>query len=388
MADEQYQWLDGDAAERLLRGEPLEAVDDHARVQAERLAAMLGQAASAPALPGVSASGELPGEAAALAAFRAARGAHATRVDAAPGAAPSGLRSGSGDTAVLGDSGAVRIGSGAEQPRTRWGRPLRYGLAAALAACTLGGVAMAGAGVIPTPFGGEEPGPGTSVSASPTGPDPLISPTPGTSGSGHSHGGSGSATPDGEVDGTAPGAGHPSQGGGDASASDGIVPTPTDTALPREKREEWYARVVDGCRDYLAGKPMDAEKKRRIESSAGGPEGVRSFCTKVVSGEGSGGREGGSGRDGEDGEDGEGSSGGSEGGKDSDRNGGPAGNKPVGNGGTGAVVTPTSAGPTSSASASASPTVTATATGAAPSTTASPAVSPTSTSGSGAVGNP
>ncbi|MCZ0980998.1 hypothetical protein O1L60_23990 [Streptomyces diastatochromogenes] len=70
MADERYQWLDQEAAERLLRGEPVEAVDDHARVQAERLAEALGTA-RVPAVP-PSARTELPGEAAALAAFRAA----------------------------------------------------------------------------------------------------------------------------------------------------------------------------------------------------------------------------------------------------------------------------------------------------------------------------
>ncbi len=36
MADEQYGWLDRDAAERLLRGEPLRTVDDEARAQAEQ----------------------------------------------------------------------------------------------------------------------------------------------------------------------------------------------------------------------------------------------------------------------------------------------------------------------------------------------------------------
>ncbi len=33
MADEQDKWLDRDAAERLLRGEPLEDVDPHARAR-------------------------------------------------------------------------------------------------------------------------------------------------------------------------------------------------------------------------------------------------------------------------------------------------------------------------------------------------------------------
>ncbi|MEU8033735.1 hypothetical protein AB0C13_34835, partial [Streptomyces sp. NPDC049099] len=82
MADEQDKWLNRETAERLLRGEPLEAVDASARDQAERLSRALG-ALAAEAAP---ASGELPGEQAALAAFRKAREAAGTeRTAAAPG---------------------------------------------------------------------------------------------------------------------------------------------------------------------------------------------------------------------------------------------------------------------------------------------------------------
>ncbi|MDI3423785.1 hypothetical protein [Streptomyces luteolus] len=363
MADERDHWLDGDAAERLLRGEPLDAVDDHARVQAERLSAVLGDARRAdPSQQPESArgphpdGGELPGEAAALAAFRDARGAYATRVDDAPGTWVLGGRPGPGDTAgVLGDSGAVRIGTADGKPRTRWGRPVRYGLAAALAACTLGGVAMAGAGVIPTPFDrGPEPGPGASVSAAPSDPDPLLSPSPSTSASDPEGGHSGSATPDGATEGT-PGSGHPSQGGGAPSDPGGTAPKPTDSALPKDDRARWYARVVTGCRDYLAGKPMDPEKKRRIEQSAGGPEGVRKFCRQALSGDGRNTDDrSGSGRDGDGGEDGDGGSGrGSEGGGD----GSDGGNRHEGNGGAGAIVSPDSAVPASTAPSSATPTV-------------------------------
>ncbi|MFD0430217.1 hypothetical protein ACFQ60_29920 [Streptomyces zhihengii] len=128
MADERYEWLDRDAAEQLLRGEPVRAADEHARVQAARLGA---------ALRGAGAyrhrfdDGELPGEAAALAAFRKARG------DAA---------------APAGDSiGTVTVTRGGVPVRgLRFGRPLRFGIAAALAGCALGGVAVAaGTGVLP-----------------------------------------------------------------------------------------------------------------------------------------------------------------------------------------------------------------------------------------------
>ncbi|NEA07882.1 hypothetical protein G3I27_06680, partial [Streptomyces sp. SID10692] len=38
MADEHYEWLDKDAAEKLLRGEPVVPVGDGARTDAFRLA--------------------------------------------------------------------------------------------------------------------------------------------------------------------------------------------------------------------------------------------------------------------------------------------------------------------------------------------------------------
>ncbi|MFE7465158.1 hypothetical protein ACFU6R_13810, partial [Streptomyces sp. NPDC057499] len=66
MADERYEWLDKDAAERLLRGEPVDPVDGPSGTDAGRLAAALEAAARA-ARPATT---ELPGEAAALAAFR------------------------------------------------------------------------------------------------------------------------------------------------------------------------------------------------------------------------------------------------------------------------------------------------------------------------------
>ncbi|MCZ9348214.1 hypothetical protein NGM36_00020, partial [Streptomyces mutabilis] len=78
MADEQDRWLDRETAEILLRGESLEAVDPAARERAERLVEALGALASPP----VPTSGELPGEAAALAAFRKVR---AERADEAAG---------------------------------------------------------------------------------------------------------------------------------------------------------------------------------------------------------------------------------------------------------------------------------------------------------------
>lgn len=70
MADERDQWLDMETAERLLRGEPVEAADTGDGVRVKRLSDALRE------LSGVTyANGtELPGEGAALAAFRRGAG--------------------------------------------------------------------------------------------------------------------------------------------------------------------------------------------------------------------------------------------------------------------------------------------------------------------------
>ncbi|MCF3963463.1 hypothetical protein L1885_17740, partial [Streptomyces fuscigenes] len=86
MADERDRWLDEDAAERLLRGEPVETTGPYEAVDAARLAGALHDLAriadaNATGRPGPSGAaarrtglpGGQPGEAAALAAFRRAR---------------------------------------------------------------------------------------------------------------------------------------------------------------------------------------------------------------------------------------------------------------------------------------------------------------------------
>ncbi|TSB23206.1 hypothetical protein FNJ62_15510, partial [Streptomyces benahoarensis] len=117
MADDRYNWLDNDAAERLLRGEPV-GTTAHG---AQELARLLDDAA--PAGPGPA---PLPGEEAAVAAFRRAHHAVPARAGLA--------------------------------------RPVRRGFVVALAACALGGVAVAaGTGVLHSPF---RPGPAPPPSIS------------------------------------------------------------------------------------------------------------------------------------------------------------------------------------------------------------------------------
>ncbi|WP_392963685.1 hypothetical protein [Streptomyces sp. LN245] len=276
MADEQYRWLDRDAAERLLNGEPPKAVDPGTRDQVDRLAAALGALAAAPE----PTSDELPGEAAALAAFRKAR------ADGDGAAAQLGhRRARSGAHAA--DAGLVRIGRpAAHGRRTRWGRPTRFGLAAVLAVGMLGGVAVAaGTGVLPTPFTREHPVPAATVTAVRTPDRPLVSaspsPSPGVSG------GNGAVVP--VPDGPS---GTPSE---DASSSAGPgyasgPPRPDDTGSA-DRTREWWSRTRSYCRDILDGKDLDADRRRVLEHVAGGGARVRLYCSGIlgrVSGGGTG----------------------------------------------------------------------------------------------------
>jgi hypothetical protein len=263
MADEQDKWLNRETAERLLRGESLEAVDPSARDQAERLSKALG-ALSAQA---AAADGELPGEQAALAAFRKAReAAEAERTaralaDGAPGR-----------SAPAADAGLVRIGtparSGIRARRPRWGRPVRLALAAVTAAGTLGGVAMAaGTGVLPTPFGDDHPRPAASVTAGTSG-RPLTSPSP-------------QATP-----GTGTPGGSPATGGdasGQASGPDAGTGTsaPPASGTPSAPGGRWSG-VAAACRDIRDGKELDAGRRRALENQAGGSARVTRYCKVLL----------------------------------------------------------------------------------------------------------
>ncbi|MGW6155288.1 hypothetical protein ACWFRM_19425 [Streptomyces sp. NPDC055144] len=279
MADEHNKWLDRDAAERLLRGEPLEAVDAATRARAARLAETL----DALAVTRVD-GGELPGEAAALAAFRKARESVAEESGAAalkarharPRGALAPVSSLHGpvghendanantnvaiDGCAGSDVGSVRLVRPDARP-VRWGRPVRFGMAAALAGCMIGGVAVAaGTGVLPSPFGGRgEPGPAASVSAAASPEQPLTSPSSDIS---ETDGGrSGSAVPDGPSH--APGSDAPSRN--DTAGRPGPATTQPGTGLRESDaadREAWRQHLVDACRKYRGGALSDSEKER------------------------------------------------------------------------------------------------------------------------------
>ncbi|MEV7853523.1 hypothetical protein [Streptomyces sp. NPDC088183] len=349
MADEQYEWLDKGAAEKLLRGEPVDPVGGHSCTDAERLAAALDAAARS-ARP---ATGELPGEAAALAAFRTAtRSAHVrTRTNArARGAAEQ-----AGGPAGVEVLEPVRIGAvsvphapapsaGPGRFRTaRWSRPVRFGLVASLAGCALGGVAVAaGTGMLPGPFGERAPVPATSVSAAAT-PEELGSgfteeenpqpPPSATPGAGTSSPPARPATPPGDPDPGGSGRTKKHGGGSDRKPGGSASGSATGSAdgtrngnLPGNSGATgsgaWYAKALKACRAYRDGK-LDDTSRRRLEALAKGARNLDRFCDRVIARSGNG----------QNGQGGQGSQGDDDGDDDEQGNGG--GNRSGGGSGLG-----------------------------------------------------
>ncbi|MET7680206.1 hypothetical protein [Streptomyces sp. NPDC005423] len=299
MADEQNRWLDRETAERLLRCESLDTVDATARDQAERLADALGALSADIPLPGPSGA-ELPGEAAALAAFRTARTGR------------NGERAALGQRARVpsSDAGLVRIGRPVPADRrSGWGGPARLGLTAALAVGMIGGVAFAaGTGALPSPFH-DDPAPGVSISAAATpdrppgsaAPHPTVTAGPGSSAPG------GGAT-----------AGSPA--GGSADGTDGTAGTGTDPGSTAGNGKpggaSWWKGVASSCRDVRAGKSLDSGRRHTLEGAAGGSSRVGTYCRgilkRVDGGSGSGSDSGGKGT-GQSGQGGQNGQGGEEG---------------------------------------------------------------------------
>lgn len=329
MADDRYSWLDDDAAERLLRGESVGATDG---VGAPELSQLLNAAAASAAAP--AGDTPLPGEEAALAAFRTARAAPAGRPAAAP--APTACAT--------------------TRQRPRVVRPLRRGLAVAMTVCAIGGVAVAaGTGMLPSPFrgGGGSPEPAATVSAAVT-PGTLETEEPGkvTEGASQPPGATpgddpadpaATPTPDGGPGGTSRGPDDPratsggrTVAGSDGGSGDGGKNGGKDG---RDRPDKGGRRptLIGLCRDYEAGRTggMDRDTLRALERAAGGPAKVHAFCRRYLqqqdsgggSGAGSGSGSGGSGTsgssgDGDGGRHGSGHSGGKGGAKGGGKGGG------------------------------------------------------------------
>ncbi|MEU3187014.1 hypothetical protein ABZ707_22860 [Streptomyces sp. NPDC006923] len=293
MADERDAWPDKDTAERLLSGEPVGAVDEHVRPRAERLAGALREIGAVTYANGV----ELPGEQAALAAFRSRRAAGGER----PGPV-SPERPRAEDLPAT-----VRLGSAPPAVRPRWsGHPLRTGLVAAVAGCALGGVAVVG--LLPALFdGGRGPVPGSPVSAAAS-PGPPVSETadggwglsghpsgfpepPGKDGMGHASPGPSYRTGSGADGGPA---GHDGNGGHGTADDAGPGGAGEDggaggehggwSALANSRAGQRYREAVRACLDYRSGK-IDAEHKIALESSVHGAPEVERLCDRLLGGD-------------------------------------------------------------------------------------------------------
>ncbi|WP_328544276.1 hypothetical protein [Streptomyces europaeiscabiei] len=293
MADEQYRWLNRDAAERLLRGEPLEAVDADTRARAGRLTEAL-EALAAEVAPVSSQNPELPGEEAALAAFRTARTTRSVH-SAASGEDGRAAEPGSGSrthttAAPDADAGLVRLGRPLRRPagpagrRARWGRPVRFGLVAAVAAGMLGGVtAVVGTGAL-SAFRDDEPEPYATISAAQSPDKPLLSPSPNTEQGDGRRGAWGEASPEVPPDASSKGDGPSGEGAGGTDEDE----QPGDSGQDGNRTQEWWDKVFSACRDVHAGKQLDADRRRGLEDAAGGKgKGqLKRYCEGILAGGG------------------------------------------------------------------------------------------------------
>ncbi|MFG2290097.1 hypothetical protein ACGFOU_28975 [Streptomyces sp. NPDC048595] len=279
MADDRYNWLDKDAAEHLLRGEPVGARHGDGAHELEQLL----QAAAAIGAK-TSGTAPLPGEEAAVTAFRQAAGAG------------SRGRGAAGRTAVRG----ARATGAAERPWVV--RPFRRGFVVALAACAIGGVAVAaGTGVLHSPFrGSDDPEPASTVSSAET-PGPFDTREPGAQTDGTTErtpdpsSGGKTAGPDGDP---TPGSSHGATPGPGKGTPGGHGRKPGDDGNGGSGNGGKKKLLLSLCRDYESGqnRQMDRETVQRLESKAGGPEKVHAFCRAYLdryqSGGGSGDNDG------------------------------------------------------------------------------------------------
>ncbi len=279
MVDDRYGWLDEDVAERLLRGEPLDFTDGSGRrgrkrwspedrAAAERLAAVLARVAES-GRPGEN--GRVPGEQAALAAFRAARES-AGRTSAAEFAAES------------------PFGSRRERQRRRSGvvrrlRSLRLSVVGAVAACAVGGVAVASTtGVLPSPSFIQDTGGKRSPSVGAT--SSAQTPGGGKDEDGAAKGGKKSGRPGAGEGGGENGKDPKGAGGSIGTNPDlpgrGVVGDINGVQPPNGADAE--AVLDELCRDFLAARagtgPMPGQGRMQVlEQAAGGAEAVPGFCS-------------------------------------------------------------------------------------------------------------
>ncbi|MEW1548081.1 hypothetical protein [Streptomyces tsukubensis] len=251
MADDRNEWLDQVTAERLMRGEPVGELGEPACAEAARLAGAL-RSVAAPETGGAQHPAvELPGEAAAVAAFRAATAA---------GSSDSGVvRLAPPASGAAGESRGSRRGG----YRGKLSAPFRLGVVAVVAGFAFGGVAVAsGADFLPSPFDGAEPSAtGTSVSA---GPGELPDADPRTPGG---------PAPEGVPPGVT---GTPSSSHARPVEGTGIGAPPKPGVKGASSQ-----RMVKACREYRAGAPRP-QVRALLERMARGPAQVPAYCGAVL----------------------------------------------------------------------------------------------------------
>ncbi|MCJ1677714.1 hypothetical protein MTF65_10255 [Streptomyces sp. APSN-46.1] len=287
MADERNRWLDEAAADRLLRGESVAPVADPlAQAEAARLRAALD--ALAPSAPHPAAGPELPGEAAALAAFRAAHG---------------GIRPEAAEATPYAPAPLVELARGSQTVFVRPPRrstTVRFGLAAALASVAVGGLAAAaGTGLLDQTLNASAgPLPSVSVSSGPhpestrdgDGAQPLRSPQlrPTSPFGGEGAGSAGSSPTAGADGGTSSGAdtgnsSEPASVGG--TGKDATPDKFRDGAKDRDRDpdRESTVKAADLCEDYRMGRLND-DRRERLTKLARGAARIAKYCEALLDG--------------------------------------------------------------------------------------------------------
>ena len=139
----------------------------------------------------------------------------------------------------------------------------------------VGSVAMAaGVGVLPNPFGGDEPGrPAATVSAAESRDPLLASPSPDGGTRGKSVPSLGPTPPGGSGDRGSAGRDEPQ-----ADPTDGGQGSRSDMSLPGD----WRGGLASSCRDMRSGKNLEAERRRALEKAAKGSKNVPKYCENAL----------------------------------------------------------------------------------------------------------
>lgn len=303
MPDEHDRWLDRDTAERLLRGERLDAGDP---APARDLARVLDRLSAGPAVVrGRDAAAGVGGDAYGTGDVYGTGGAHGTgEMYGSGGAYGTG-----GEEAAVAAFRAARAASPADVPgaprpvrgraRGRGAARQRFVLAAVLVTGVVGGGAAIGGGL--HALGSSERAPAgvaattMPVPAGTSTPVPLGSETPGTglpqdaasglaglTSAAPENGGTSRGDRNRDDTGTAGTADPRDRDGGEVSSGDGDGDG--DRAGKQGRATSGSLRAA--CRAYLAGRPLSAEQRRGLDTAAGEARlSAADYCARLVGGD-------------------------------------------------------------------------------------------------------